>query len=318
MEEIKVITVSLPIAWENKAANLKLCDHIICKIFSPEIMDKYEIVPGNTIILLPEMFSCGFTMNHAMAEVCLKDDESLLPDKSPSICRLLNIAQSYGCAIMASVPVIDGGEYYNRAYFIKPEGGYEQYDKHHLFRMSEEINTYKPGQKRSLFKWNGLRISMNICYDLRFPVWSRIQSPTLTADSATCNINTTLGNKIEDRNNNQYNYDLLLNCANFPKSRTNVLEPLVRARAIENLAYVAFANCSGNSGGIEYCNSSLFSDYKGTLSNCQLFMDTPYTETPVQIIIGKVEPQRLRMFREKFPAYLDSDSYYLPNMQYSL
>lgn len=314
MDEIKVITVSLPIIWENKAANLKLCDHIICNIFSRENMDKYEIVPGNTIILLPEMFSCGFTMNHAMAEECLNANTPL-PDKSPSICRLLDTAQRYGCAIMASVPVIDGGEYYNRAYFIKPNGEYEQYDKHHLFRMSEEINTYKPGQKRSLFKWNGLRISMNICYDLRFPVWSRVQPPTLTADNATCNANTTNSDKIEDCNNSQYNYDLLLNCANFPKSRTIVLEPLVRARAIENLAYVAFANCSGNSGGIEYCNSSLFSDYKGTLSNCQLLMDTPYTETPVQIIIGKVEPQRLRMFREKFPAYLDSDNYYLRNKQ---
>ncbi len=318
MSEIKVITVSLPIVWENKAANLRLCDHILYNIFSRENMDKYEIVPGNTIILLPEMFSCGFTMNHAMAEECLKDDGSLLPDKSPSICRLLDTAQKYGCAIMASVPVIDGGEYYNRAYFIKPDGEHEQYDKHHLFRMSEEINTYKQGQKRSLFKWNGLRISMNICYDLRFPVWSRIQSPTLTADNATCNASTTNSNTIEDCNNSQYNYDLLLNCANFPKSRTNVLEPLVRARAIENLAYVAFANCSGNSGGIEYCNSSFFSDYKGTLSNCQLLMDTPYTEAPVQIIIGKVEPQRLRMFREKFPAYLDSDHYYLSDRQHSL
>lgn len=314
MEEIKVITVSLPIVWENKAANLKLCDHIICNIFSKENMDKYEIIPGNTIILLPEMFSCGFTMNHAMAEECLNTNTPL-PDKSLSIYWLLETAQRYGCAIMASVPVIDGGEYYNRAYFINPDGSYKQYDKHHLFRMSEEINTYKPGQKRSLFKWNGLRISMNICYDLRFPVWSRIQSPTLTTDNTTCNAGTTNSNKIEDCNNSQYNYDLLLNCANFPKSRTNVLEPLVRARAIENLAYVAFANCSGNSGGIEYCNSSLFSDYKGTLSNCQILMDTPYTEAPVQIIIGRVEPQRLRMFREKFPAYLDSDNYCLYDRQ---
>lgn len=317
MGEIKVITVSLPIVWENKAANLSLCDHIICNIFSKENMDKYEIIPGNTIILLPEMFSCGFTMNHAMAEECLNGNNPL-PDKSPSICRLLDTAQRYGCAIMASVPVIDGGEYYNRAYFIKPDGSYEQYDKHHLFRMSEEINRYKPGGERSLFEWNGLRISMNICYDLRFPVWSRNQSSTLTADNAACHTGISNCNNIEGCYNNLYNYDLLLNCANFPKSRTNVLEPLVRARAIENLAYVAFANCSGNSGGIEYCNSSMFSDYKGTLSTCQLLMDTPYTESPVQIIIGRVEPQRLRMFREKFPAYLDSDNYCLYDRQYSL
>lgn len=308
MENISVITVSLPIVWEDKVANIRLCNLIVDTLFSKENTEKFQLVPGNSILLLPEMFSCGFTMNRAMAEECI-NDEAPESCKSPSLSWMRNTSQKFGCAVMASVPVIDNGECFNRAYFIKPEGGYEQYDKRHLFRMSEEINSYKPGNKRSIFEWKGARISMNICYDLRFPVWSRNQihacaSSTPMEDDIAANRGDNGSNK-----GIRYNYDLLLNCANFPKSRTNVLEPLVRARAIENLAYVAFANCSGTSGGIEYCNSSLFSDYKGTLSNCRIYMNTPYTESPVEIIIGKVDTQRLSMFREKFPAFLDADNY---------
>jgi len=300
MENIKVITISLPIVWEDKVANLKLCNYLLDTLFSLDSIEKHQITPDNTIVLLPEMFSCGFTMNHDMAEECISTNNPL-PDKSPSLCWLLNSSQKYGCAIVASVPVTDHGQYYNRAYFVKPEGGYEEYDKRHLFRMSQEINSYKRGAKRSMFEWRGIGISMNICYDLRFPVWSRNQSYTHDTGNTTLFSNDKTG----------YSYDLLLYCANFPKSRAHLLEPLVRARAIENLAYVAFANCSGNSGGIEYCNSSLFSDYKGNLSTCRLLIETPYTESPVQIIIGDIEPQELSLFREKFPAHLDSDEYHL-------
>lgn len=311
MENISVITVSLPIVWEDKAANIELCNHIVDNLFRKENAERYELAPHNSILMLPEMFSCGFTMNHAMAEECMNGNNPV-HRKSSSVLWMRNTSQKYGCAVMASVPVIDNGEFFNRAYFIKPEGGYEQYDKRHLFRMSEEINSYKPGNERSIFEWRGVRISMNICYDLRFPVWSRNQLHT-TESSGTAEgssmVNGSNSHSSASSNDNRYCYDLLLNCANFPKSRTNVLEPLVRARAIENLAYVAFANCSGTGGGIEYCNSSLFSDYKGTLSNCRIFMDTPRAESPVEIIIGKVDTQRLAMFREKFPAFLDADRY---------
>lgn len=262
-----VITLcSSDILWEDKTGNFKRLDALLANL-------DYK----SDLIVFPEMFSTGFTMNTSLAE----------DGSGESLQWMRKAAAACNAAIVASFPFKEkdsGGvmRIYNRAFFVFPSGKYVCYDKRHLFRMGNETLFYTPGKRPVIVEYKGVRFSLNICYDLRFPVWSR---------------NVSLG------------YDVLINVANFPVSRLAVIEPLVKARAIENLAYVAFVNRTGRDPVSEYASGSLFVDYKG--NSCgeerELFIDAD----PVRIIKGEIDLQKLNEFREKFPAWMDADDFTL-------
>lgn len=197
---IRISLAQYDIAWENKSANLAKIENIV------------ENLSGITdIVVLPEMFSTGFSMNsHSLAE----------PIEGETITLIKHLSQKHDLAICGSYIAIDNGTYYNRGFFItRDEDHY--YDKRHLFGMGNEPKYFKNGKKRLVFKHKGFNICLLICYDLRFPVWAR---------------------------NVDNEYDLLIYVANWPASRAKVWYTLLDARAIENMCYVCGVNRIGTDG----------------------------------------------------------------------
>ncbi len=197
---LRVSLAQYDIVWENKAANFAKVEAIAASL------------SGKTdIIILPEMFSTGFSMNsHNLAETT--DEETI------SFIKRLSL--KYNLAICGSYIAREIDKYYNRGFFITPEEEY-YYDKRHLFRMGNEPKSFSGGKERLVFKHKGFNICLLICYDLRFPVWAR---------------------------NTHNEYDLLLYVANWPSSRAKVWNTLLEARAIENMCYVCGVNRIGKDG----------------------------------------------------------------------
>ena len=150
---MKVVACSLDIAWEDKQLNFKKVESILDKLESPV-----------DLFVLPEMFSTGFTMNLSLAEDAAGE----------TLKWMISAAAKYNTAIMGSFPYTQNGrEVFNRAYFVLPDGTWKHYDKRHLFRMGDENNHYTRGDEKCIVEYKGIRFSLNICYDIRFPVWSR-------------------------------------------------------------------------------------------------------------------------------------------------
>lgn len=263
-----VTLCSTDIEWENAASNLKKLEALFSLFtFKPQL------------IILPEMFSTGFTMNPLAAER-MKDSKSLQWMK--------NMARKMDCAIVGSLAINDNvsekaEKLVNRAFFVYPNGSYKYYDKRHLFRMGEENRHYLSGDKKVIAEYNGIKFNLNICYDLRFPIWSR-----------------NVGNE----------YDVLINVANFPASRIKVTEPLVKARAIENQSYMLFVNRIGEDMQCKYCASSLAVDYKGDEIGERVNESKMNEIMPgIEVINVHLDIEKLQQFREKFPAWKDSDNF---------
>lgn len=199
-DKLRISLVQYDIAWENKDKNLSYIDNIISGL------------NGKTdIVVLPEMFSTGFSMNsHNLAEDI----------NGKTISQIKDWAGKYNIAICGSFIAKDGPDYYNRGFFITPTKEY-YYDKRHLFRMGSEPQSFSAGNKRLIVEYKGFNICLLICYDLRFPVWAR-------------NVNNE--------------YDILIYAANWPTSRINVWNTLLPARAIENMSYVCGVNRIGTDG----------------------------------------------------------------------
>ncbi len=224
---------------------------------------------GSDIIALPEMFATGFTNNTEVAAQRMN---------GPIIDWMRHKAGMYNALIVGSQLIIDYGKCYNRMIFAYPDGKIEWYDKHHLFRMGMEDATISPGTENKTFHHKGWRIRPIVCYDLRFPVWIR---------------------------NTNYGYDLLLCIANWPTSRHNAFETLLKARAIENQCYVIGVNRTGKDGnGIEYTGGSSVIDIYGNVIS-----QLPYATTG----IGKatLSLAKLNAFRNCFPANLDADKFHI-------
>ncbi|MBR5249969.1 MAG: nitrilase family protein [Bacteroidales bacterium] len=196
------------------------------------------------LLVLPEFFTCGFSMNPACAE----------PDPGPTLAWMLATAARIQGAVTGSIPVRSGEQYVNRLYFCKPDGSWIHYDKKHIFSIGDEGATYTAGSQKTIVHWRGWNIRLSTCYDLRFPVWLR---------------------------NQQLEYDLLLNVAAWPSSRIQVTEVLTKARAIENQCYAIFCNRVGDEPTLHYNGGSCIMDYLGnnliaptfdqvTLLECQL------------------------------------------------
>lgn len=243
--------------WQNPTANLAMFEEKI-----------WQIKQQPDIIILPEMFTTGFTMEAKnLAE----------PMNLTTFKWLKQQAAQTQAALVGSYIVVENDAYFNRLVWMQPDGQYFTYDKRHLFRMANEHQTYTAGSQNILIEWKGWRIRPLICYDLRFPVWSR------NVDNA---------------------YDLLIYIANWPVPRVNAWDTLLQARAIENLAYVAGVNRVGTDGKeLNYCGNSAVYDFKGNTLYYR-----PDEEETALVTIDKAS---LDDFRQKFPVYLDADSFHL-------
>ena len=229
-----------------------------------------EIHPETDLLILPEMFSTGFITSDKETVRNLAERNS-----GETMEFLRKLACRKGMAIAGSYIADTGGLLYNRAFFIESCGDVAFADKRHLFSMAGEGNVFSSGDSRLKVRFRGWNISMVVCYDVRFPVWCR-----------------NVGN----------DYDLLIAVANWPKQRVDAWNQLLKARAIENLAYVCGVNCKGtDTNGYEYDGSSMAIDFKGkdiTLRN----PDSPY-------LYASLSYEKLESFRSKFPAYADADNF---------
>lgn len=254
-QDLKIAIIQADLYWEDKAKNLERFSRII-----------NDISGEQDIILLPEMFTTGFTMSPStLAE----------PINGDTFKWMRLTASEKGFALGGSYIVQENGGFFNRFVFVLPSGDFFYYDKRHLFRMGKENEIYNKGKRRVVFEYLGWRIMLNICYDLRFPVWSR----------------------------NRGDYDLLINAANFPAPRRDVWNTLLKARAIENQCYVAAVNRIGKDGmNISYTGDSQLVNPRGqVVASADQNQET--------IIYGSLNMNELVEFREKFPVLLDVDDF---------
>jgi len=254
-EILKICLIQVDITWEDKKKNMLKYSDIFRKLKdSPEL------------IVLPEMFLTGFTMNYIeMAE----DMEG------ETISWMRKMAGQYNSVITGSLIYTENQKVYNRLIWMKPSGDCEYYDKRHLFTMGGEKEIFSPGNKHLIVDLNGWRICPLICYDLRFPVWSR----------------------------NTGNYDLLLYCANWPAIRQSVWDTLLTARALENQCFVCGINRIGTDGNdIKYSGGSRIIDPKGK----KIVEMGKNRECSV---ISGISINELREFQNAFPVLKDRDEF---------
>lgn len=216
MDNLKVSLIQTRLFWEDAEANRQHFSKLIDGI--SETTD---------LIVLPEMFTTGFSMN-------ARDFAESV--EGPTLLWMKNIADEKQVAITGSVMVEEGGKYYNRLYFVFPDGSYGMYDKRHAFTLAGEQKVYTVGNEKLVVEYKGWKICPLICYDLRFPVWSR----------------------------NTEGYDVLVYVANWPSKRTNAWDALLKARAIENMSYCVGLNRIGTDGnGHPYSGHSAVYDVLG-------------------------------------------------------
>jgi omega-amidase len=213
---MKIAVIQSNLSWEEPDTNRAL--------FYKKIIEVKEEVD---LIVLPEMFTSGFTMNPIQVAE---------PMNGESVIWLKNIAKQRNCAITGSIVIEENGDYYNRLLFVFPSGEIEIYNKKHLFSLAGEDKKYKAGKSKIIIDYRGYRICPLICYDLRFPVFSR---------------------NVED-------YDLLLYVANWPETRINAWDTLLRARAIENQCFTIGVNRIGEDNNqLSYNGHSQAIDFLG-------------------------------------------------------
>lgn len=253
--DLDLFLVQFDIHWKDAAGNRAICERMLRN-------QKQKA----DLILLPEMFSTGF---------CTEPEDLAETMDGATVQWMKETASGLKSAIAGSLIIREGGRYYNRLIHASPNGEIRYYDKRHLFRMSAEEENFTAGDRPLIVRVDPWRISYQICYDLRFPVWSR----------------------------NKQSYDLLIYCANWPEQRDEVWNILLRARAIENQCYVAGVNRIGTDGnGIPYSGGSMVIDPKGKQIAA---LDSP----SAGIIHAAISLSDLNRFREKFPVWKDGDGF---------
>jgi predicted amidohydrolase len=257
MKNLNVAAIQFDIAWENPEMNYGKINAILKKIAQADL------------IILPEMFTTGFSM--APERVAER-----YHDEMPTLQWMRTHAKKFNAIVMGSVSCEDGGKYFNRCLVVFPEGHHFYYDKNYLFSIGQESEHYTTGQGSIIIEWKGWKIKPLICYDLRFPEHAR--------------------NEIID---GEYAYDLLIYMANWPSVRMHPWNTLLMARAIENQAYVIGVNRVGDDGNaITHNGSSGIYDFKGE-SLASLM------ENEEGVIQKDLNISELKSFREKFPALRD-------------
>jgi omega-amidase len=257
--EIRIALVQTDLHWEDKIANLAMLEEKI-----------WGLKGKADLIILPEMFPTGFSM----------DASKLAEPMNLTVCKWMKqLAAQTQATLTGSAIIQESGKYFNRLLWVSPKGKVEHYDKRHLFRMAKEEETFSAGEKLPVFSLNGWKFCPQVCYDLRFPVWSR---------------NTWVEGTPE--------YDILFFVASWPAARISAWEALLPARAIENLSYSIGVNRVGIDGnGIPYSGHSAAYDYKG-----ESLADLGEKEN---ILIISFSASNLEEFRSKFPAWKDADSF---------
>lgn len=253
---LRISLVQTDIVWENKQANLS------------KLEDKLQqLSQESDLIVLPEMFATGFTMQSPLfAET----------NEGVTLTTLKDWAKKYNLAFTGSFIYTQDNHFYNRAFFITPEGNDSFYNKRHLFRMGNESEHFSAGSDKCIVSWRGWNICLMVCYDLRFPVWCR-------------NVNNE--------------YDLLIFVANWPSPRRQAWNSLLCARAIENLCYVCGVNRVGTDGmGLNYSGDSSLYNMKG--ENLVHFADGEENTQTITLHLST-----LHSFRNKFPAWMDADKF---------
>jgi predicted amidohydrolase len=251
--------VQTDIFWKDKVANLAMLEEKI-----------WEIEESIDLLILPEMFATGFSM----------DAKELAEPMNLTVTKWMKqMAAQLKSTVTGSVIISENRRYYNRLLWVTQDGTVSCYDKRHLFRMAKEEQIYSAGEKLPIFELKGWKICPQICYDLRFPVWSRNQA-------------------LE----NEMAYDLIFYVASWPEVRISAWDALLPARAIENVSYSLGVNRIGNDGnGISYTGHSAVYDFKGS----KIF-DLAEMEI---IKVVKLEAHDLDAYRKRFPVWMDSDSF---------
>lgn len=267
---MKVTIIQTALHWEDRQKNLAHFDALV-----------NSITESTDLIVLPEMFTTGFTMNPSkLAE----------PVNGEALNAIRKWAQQKKAAVMGSVAVEDEGKYYNRLYWAESNGHYSHYDKRHLFRMAGEDKHYAMGTQKIIKSVNHFNVCPLVCYDLRFPVWSRNMFFTLP-----------------DASNGYYTaaYDVLIYVANWPEVRSYPWKQLLIARAIENQCYVIGVNRIGKDGNdFAHSGDSMVINPRG-----EIISKTKANEESIETVI--LDKTYLEDFRKAFPVGLDSDDFTL-------
>lgn len=241
----------MDIAWGDCQGNVRRADAMI------------DNAPEADLYILPEMFSTGFAADpEGMAE----------SENGKTVEWMRRKAVAKDAAIAGSLAIRSGGRYFNRLYFVKPDGEVTTYDKRHLFSYAGENLHYTRGEERVIVEWRSVGIMLQVCYDLRFPVFSR----------------------------NHGDYDMIIYVASWPTSRIKVWDTLLHARALENQCYVAGVNRVGRDPNCAYCgNSLIISPYGEDLAVCGSGEESAK--------MAEIDMEMLRSFRKKFPVIDDAD-----------
>ncbi len=242
---MKVTIVQFAPQWHSPDANRKRLEEL------------FQNIDKTDIIVLPEMFTTGFTM---------EPDKIAESQDGPTTQWMIEQAQRLNSALVGSIVIRSGNCFYNRMLFATPDGIIAHYDKKHLFVLTQEPQKYCPGEDTVIVEWKGWKLRLAICFDLRFPVWLF---------------------------NNNYAYDMLIISASWPHKRINAWNSLLKARAIENQAYVVAVNRVGTDPAEYYSGFSTIIDYAGNT-----MVQLAYTESLITVSFEKDE---MLKFREKFP-----------------
>ena len=254
-KKITVAIIQPMLQWEEIESNLTFFEDQFC-----------SLVKEIDLVVLPETFSTGFTMNV----------ERFADSNGEILQWMVSQSAKHNFSLTGSCIVKEKGNYYNRLYWIDPSGKHASYDKRHLFRMGREQEHFTAGRERVVVHLGSFRVLLQICYDLRFPVFAR----------------------------NRGDYDMILYVANWPSARQHVWETLLTARAIENQAFVIGANCTGTDGeGVENCGFSSVIDPKGQIR-------TRLDHQP-GVLYTSLNISEINDFRSKFPAWEDADPFKL-------
>ncbi len=259
MSSLTITIIQPNLVWEDKKANL---DMLAKKIDS--IQEKTEVV------ILPEMFSTGFSMQANLLAETMQGE---------TIEWMKKIAFSKKIILTGSVIIEEEGRFYNRLIWMLPNGEYGVYNKRHLFAYANEHNHYSGGNKRLIASVKGWKINLQVCYDLRFPIWSRQQSAG--------------------------EYDVLIYVANWPEKRSSAWKTLLQARAIENQCYVVGVNRVGEDGNqVYHSGDSMIVDPGGEILYHRANEEDIFTYT--------LQKEKLNGIRERFPFWRDADTFNLP------
>lgn len=253
MQDLNVTIVQTTLNWEDKSGNLNHFASTLSEIQSTDL------------VVLPEMFSTGFSMNAPMLAETME---------GPTVQWMTKIAQEHNFNLCGSVIIQENGNYYNRFVLARRNGKIEHYDKRHTFSMAGEHEVFAKGQSQVIWEINDWKLCPQVCYDLRFPVWSR----------------------------NTSDYDVLLYSANWPAKRIPHWDTLLKARAVENQCYVVACNIVGRDGNdIEYVGHSGAIDFDGEWI-C-------YAEKEAEVLSIRLDANDLMSRRKAFPVLFDRDTF---------